>query len=116
MNFSRLVSAARRLAVLGGTLLAVIMSSTGFAFADIGDKGSPEPLSAAAKFAYFVGIPVLLLVIFLAIFMRPGSGGATRYRPTRGWDAEEATFGLSTQASETAVAADDESGGSRGSW
>lgn len=97
------------------------------AMADIGDKGSPDPLSAFEKFAYFIAIPVGLLVICVLIFMRPGSGGAARYRPQRGWEADDAWFGVTPPAQlpatppapvvgDGSVAAAEETGGSRGSW
>ena len=86
---------------------------------EIGDKGSPDPLTAVEFFGYFFGIPILILLICVAIFMRPGSGGSSRYRPNRGWDANEAWFGR-TPAVDGSTPAPDQSeatgGGSRGSW
>ena len=51
------------------------------AFAEIGDKGSPAPLSDIEKVGFFVVIPVALLVALLVVYYRPGSGGSSRYRP-----------------------------------
>ena len=100
---------------MGAALLATATAAS----ADIGDKGSPDPLTAVEKLGYFAGIPILVLLICVAIFMRPGSGGAARYRPNRGWDAKDATFGLAASATPSESAAepaDDQGGGSRGSW
>lgn len=114
----------RRLAVLLCALATMLLAAPLVASANIGDKGSPDPLSPAEKIGYFIAIPFGILVIFVLVFMRPGSGGATRYRPQRGWEAKDAWFGVSAPAAAApaveavadADAAADETGGSRGSW
>ena len=120
---SPLVNVALRLAQLVALAGALVVASASAASADIGDKGSPEPLTVVEKLGYFAGIPILVLLISAAIFMRPGSGGASRYRPNRGWDASQASFGhaplapeVTSSSESSADPSDDQGGGSRGSW
>jgi hypothetical protein len=101
--------------VLVSTVLAA-----GSALADSSDylngtAGSPDPISTAEAIAIFVGIPVLLMIIFAALTIPQRSVGAVQYRPGRPWGYGPEWFGAKPEGDHPRAAVPG-SGGASARW
>jgi hypothetical protein len=86
---------------------------------DIGDKYSPDPLTALQNWAIYGGTIVggfLIAIVFTALASR--GGGPERYRPGRPWQHDEIWIGQRPEATEgeRPRAAVPGSGGASGTW
>ncbi len=83
----------------------------------IGDVGSPESLSVPLEVLFFIGFPLLGLIIAALLAFRPQRGSGRRYRPGRPWAFEPVWFGDESVLEQGAQrAALPGAGGASGRW
>jgi hypothetical protein len=80
---------SRRLGVLTAAVAAGL-AVPGIASADVGDFGSPDPMSTGHLLEIFVGVPVIVfLVVSLLVYFPRRGVDADHYRPGRPWRGTE---------------------------
>ncbi|HEY0558859.1 MAG TPA: hypothetical protein VGD03_01120 [Frankiaceae bacterium] len=86
---SRLAARSRRLGVLAAAVTAGL-AVPGIASADVGDFGSPDPMSTGHLLEIFVGVPLVVFVVVALLVYFPRRGvTADHYRPGRPWRGTE---------------------------
>jgi hypothetical protein len=84
---------------------------------NIGDVGSPDPLSIPVSVLLFVGIPLIGFLIAGGLAFYTSKGASRRYRPGRPWTFEPMWFGdESALEYEPQRAALPGAGGASGRW
>jgi len=103
-----------------GVLVAAAMPALSVAASaqDIGDKYSPDPLTALQNWAIYGGTVVGGFLIAIILTALSGRGGQDRYRPGRPWQHDEVWIGQRPEATEgeRPRAAVPGSGGASGTW